>query len=104
MQTFLASEDPASEGMWDIQTNARSLRDGTAGRRILGVSTNTTTPEIMEVLIDVGPDPDNAGASECKSELLRSNRRTDPHFHPSFIELLQALRKLPPGEELYKNA
>jgi hypothetical protein len=104
MQSFLASEDPRSEGMWDIQTNARSLRDGTAGRRILGVSTNATTPDIMEVLIDVGPDPDNQGASECKTELLRSDRRTDPHFHSSFIELLQALRKLPPDEELYKNA
>ena len=110
MQGFLESLDPAAlpsgsrESMWDIQSNRHSLRDGTAGRRILGVSTNTITPEIMEVLIDVGPDPKNEGASECKSELLRSNRRTDPHFHPSFIELLQALRKLPQDEELYKNA
>jgi len=104
MQSFIASEDPRSEGMWDIQTNARNIRAGIAGRRILGVSTNTITPDIMEVLIEAGPDPKNEGAMECKSAILRSDRRTDPHFHPSFIELLQALRKLPPDEELYKNA
>jgi len=104
MQGFLESLDPAAEGMWDIQTTTQTTRRGIAGRRILGVSTNTTTPDIMEVLIDVGPDPWNEGAMECKSELLRSDRRTDPHFHPMFIELLQALRKLPQDEELYKNA
>lgn len=104
MQGFLPSLDPAAEGMWDIQDNVGTRRMDIVGRRILGVSTNITTPEIMEVLIEGPPDPDNPGAIECASKLLRVDRRTDPHFHPSFIELLQALRKLPQGEELYKNA
>jgi hypothetical protein len=104
MQSFLASEDPRSEGMWDIQDSTASRRRGITGRRILGVSTNTITPEIMEILIEAGPDPDNEGALECKTELLRSDSMAPVWFHPSFIELLQALRKLPPDEELYKNA
>ena len=104
MQGFLESLDPAAEGMWDIQGNRNTERRGIAGKRILGVSTNTTTPEIMAVLIDAGPDPDNPGAQECGEKLLRSDRKTEPYFHPMFIELLQALRKLPQDEELYKNA
>jgi|TARA_Y100000310_G_scaffold283882_1_gene306175 hypothetical protein len=104
METFLASEDPATEGMFNIQEHAGTRRMDIVGRRILGVSTNITTPEIMQVLIEGPEDPDNPGAIECRASLLRSDRRTDPHFHPSFIELLQALRKLPQGEELYKNA
>ena len=104
MQGFLESLDPAAEGMWEIQSNSNSESRGIAGKRILGVSTNATTPEIMEVLIDAGPDPDNPGAQECTEQLLRADRRTNSHFHPMFIELLQALRKLPPDEEFYKNA
>ena len=104
MQGFLESLDPAAEGMWDIQGNRNTERRGIAGKRILGVSTNTTTPDIMAALIDYGPDPDNPGAKECQEVLLRSDRKTEPYFHPMFIELLQALRKLPQDEELYKNA
>ena len=61
-----------------------------AGKRILGLMTNSVMPDLVRLVVDVGDDPSQPGQLECETVLLSAR-----DLNPQLIETLQFLKMLP---------
>lgn len=71
---------PEHDEVTRIVENRITVRDGLAGRRILGFAINRRDPERAMLLLDEGPDPDNPGAEECMILSVGSPHYEDPDY------------------------
>ena len=112
---------PDHDEVTRIVENRITVRDGLAGRRILGFAINRRDPARAMLLLDEGPDPDNPGAEECMILSVGSPHYEEPDYaertrvpdtgwesgvevtalrtiqvlHPTFVAVLKSWRLMP---------